>query len=139
MRRIVRRTHDDALPFRVLVAFVALALSFGFSATVLAGGVVQNNRRIDDIAEVRAGLCNVRADQLRRIPRDQERLDRAAEFVDEHPAGFAGIPVSLLRRDLADRVQDLADRRQLVDALAPLRCDDIQGAGTDGWSWNESD
>lgn len=96
------------LPFRVLVSFVFLIVAFTLSIAAVSFGIKENRERIDDIQKVADAVCNLRADQIRRIRVTEQ-------FIREHPEGFAGIPNSVLRRDLVDR-------RKVVDALSPLNC-----------------
>lgn len=93
---------------RNAIAYIALATATAAALLALGGGIIANQARIDDITKVRAAVCNLRADQVRRIHVTQQ-------FLDEHPEGFTGIPPALLRRDLRER-------QKVVDALAPLRC-----------------
>lgn len=99
--------HD--VPVRVMVAFLALCFAFTASVAALGFGIVSNRNRIDDISRVRDAVCNLRADQIRRIAATER-------FLEDHPEGFSGIDPQLLRNDLRDR-------KQVVDALAPLDCD----------------
>lgn len=109
--RIFQTNPDDGqkLPVRVLVAFAALVAAFAFSLFAVAAGVVANSNRIDDIERVRQAVCNLRADQIRRIAVTEK-------FLRVHPEGFSGIDPAILR-------SDLRDRKRVIDALAPLHCE----------------
>lgn len=96
------------MPLRVRAAFVVLALTFFLSLTAVGCGIKENRERIDEITKVADAVCNLRADQIRRI-RNTER------FLEEHPEGIPGISPELL-------LQDLAERRKVVVALDPLKC-----------------
>lgn len=60
MRRLFPVREDERpLPYRVVLSFVALWLAFTFSTLALAGGIIANQHRIEDIQKVRAAMCKL--------------------------------------------------------------------------------
>lgn len=105
------RTFSSWRAFDRILAglIVAMFLVFGFF------GVLEH-RRTDRLARQGAqahdAICTMRADLERRV-------DAMEQYLQEHPEGFAGIPVAALRKSLEDQ-------KRTIRALSKIRCDGMK-------------
>ena len=119
MRRVFQpdgSANHGPMPLRVLVAFGALTVAFALSIVAVSFGIHENRHRINDITRVADAVCNLRADQQRRIVRTENfvREQRRRQNAGLPPLQ-PNIPLQLLE-------DDMADRRRVVEALEPLKC-----------------
>lgn len=106
------------------VTLLALLAILGLGAWDHFTGETRDNRTLARLETVRDGVCALRRERTKQVPRLKDEIRRARAFLRTHPGGFPAFGISKADLEANIRAKSLALhlQEQTVKSLSVVEC-----------------